>query len=73
MYWNTLGVALCLNGDYDEAKAVLQTSLARGKGQQDAWDLFPLAMCHLHLGDRKAARESYDQGGRMGEEPRELP
>ena len=61
MYWNTLGIALRLSGDYDGARAVLLANLARGKGSQDAWDLFPLAMCHHQLGDRKAARESYDR------------
>ena len=61
LYANTLGVALYRSGQYAQARAVLEASLLRSKGEQDAWDLFPLAMCHHRLGDRKAARDSYDK------------
>jgi eukaryotic-like serine/threonine-protein kinase len=61
MYQNTFGVALYRSGRYAEAREILKASLVIGKGTQDAWDLFPLAVCHYRLGDRTAARESYDQ------------
>ena len=61
MIRNTLGVALYRSGQYARAKAVLEASLARGKGQQDLPGTSSrLAMCHHHLGNPKAAREHYD-------------
>ena len=45
---------------------MLEGTLARGKGQQDAWDLFPLAMCLHHLGDPKGAREGFDRAVAWG-------
>ena len=61
LYLNTLGVVLYLSGEYHEAKAVLEASLESGKGNSDAFDLFPLAVCHQRLGDGKAARDCYDR------------
>ena len=45
---------------------MLESALARGKGRQDGWDLFPLAMCQYRLGDRKAARDSFDKAVAWG-------
>jgi tetratricopeptide (TPR) repeat protein len=61
VYKNTLGVALYRNGQFKEAVPVLQQSLEAGKGQQDAFDLFFLAMCQHRLGNATDAKKCYDQ------------
>ena len=53
---NTLGVALYRAGEFAEAITTLEQSLAVGKGQFDAFDLFFLAMAHHRLGHRIEAR-----------------
>jgi eukaryotic-like serine/threonine-protein kinase len=60
-YLNTLGVALYRNGQFKEAIGVLEKSLAAGKGQADAFDLFFLAMCKQRIGEKAAAKARYDQ------------
>ena len=80
MYGNTYGLALYRSGRIAEARSALEANLALGKGSIEAWDLFPLAMCQHRLGDRKAARESYDKAvawmkendGKLLGDPREL-
>ena len=80
IYGNTHGLALYRSGRIAEAQSVLEANLARGRDTMAGWDLFPLAMCQQRLGDRKAARESYDKAvawmkendGKLLGDPREL-
>ncbi len=58
---NTLGVALYRAGRCAEAVGVLEQSLAAGRGEHDAFDLFFLAMAHHDLGHSGQARACFDR------------
>jgi WD40 repeat protein/tetratricopeptide (TPR) repeat protein len=70
---NTLGVALYRAGDCVESIAVLEQSLAAGKGEFDAFDLFFLAMAHHRLGHLDQARACFDRAMRWWRERKNLP
>jgi len=61
-FQNTLGVVQYRNGQYLEAVAALEKSLAAGKGRSDGYDLFFLAMCHARLGATDKAKDYYGKG-----------
>ena len=72
-FLNTLGVALYRVGQYAEAIPVLDQSLATGKGDFAAYDLFLLAMAHQKLGHASQARACYDRAVRWCGEQKNLP
>jgi serine/threonine protein kinase/WD40 repeat protein/tetratricopeptide (TPR) repeat protein len=72
-YLNTLGVALYRVGQYDEAVPVLKQSLAAGKGQIDAFDLFFLAMARYCLGRVGEAHADFDRAVRWRRDHPNLP
>jgi WD40 repeat protein/tetratricopeptide (TPR) repeat protein len=72
-FLNTLGVVLYRTGRYGESIATLERSLASGRGQTDAFDLFFLAMAHHRLGHQDQARDCYNRAVRWLGTPQSLP
>jgi WD40 repeat protein len=59
-YLNTLGVAQCLSGEWDEALDVLHRSLRAGS-HPPACDRYYMALCHHHLHHPREAVEAFEQ------------
>jgi tetratricopeptide (TPR) repeat protein/cell division protein FtsB len=60
IYWNTLGIAQYVAGDYKAAIDALNKSMELSQGG-DANDWFFLAMARWRLDDKKDARQWYDR------------
>ena len=60
-FLNTQGVLLYRAGRFAESITTLERSLAAGRGQFDAFDLFFLAMAHHRLGHREEAHRCFDR------------
>jgi Tfp pilus assembly protein PilF len=60
MIWNTVGIARYRNGEWKEAAAALDKSMALRNGG-DAGDWFFVAMCHWQLGEKDEARKWYEK------------
>jgi tetratricopeptide (TPR) repeat protein len=70
---NTLGVALYRAGQYANAVSVLEQSLAAGKGESDAGDLFFLAMAHHGLAHGAEASDCFVRAVRWWDAHKNLP
>jgi tetratricopeptide (TPR) repeat protein len=65
---NTLGVVQYRLGQYAEAEETLERSLRESKGEEAAFDLFFLAMCHARRGELVKAQELFNRAVQWAQE-----
>jgi WD40 repeat protein/serine/threonine protein kinase len=66
-FHHTLGVTYYRLERWQDALASLETSVRTNKGEETAFHLFFLAMCHKQLGDGTKARDCFERGVRWAE------
>jgi tetratricopeptide (TPR) repeat protein len=71
-YLNTLGASLYGVGRYREAIDVLERSIGVGRGENDGFGLYFLAMAHRGLGHRAQARRDFDRAVRWSAARKDL-
>jgi tetratricopeptide (TPR) repeat protein len=72
-YCHTLGMVHYRLSQYKEAVEALERGIKNNKGQETAFDLFFLAMCHAKLGDAAKAKDCYDRAVRWQKQAKLSP
>jgi tetratricopeptide (TPR) repeat protein len=72
-FCHTLGVVHYRLDQYREAVEALERGIKNNKGQETAFDLYVLALCHARLGDAPKANGCFDRAMKWTEAQKNLP